>query len=255
MSSIVTMNIENIEVNFDVQREYARRWIGSKIKNGIHEPALVKALLKTFKGLEEEFCFFDIGANLGFFSSILAAAGVKEIHTFELNEFLIPMIEANLKLNNWNQTKTYINHCGVADKNRLGYYSLNELRYAITKLNYSKEESDIYSLPVNVLSIDDYLSNKDIKNIIMKIDVEGAESHVLLGMKQLLSSNKRVKVFIEIHPRFLLQQNINIEDTFDYLQTLGLKLSIFNHKGEQFSMEPINSCPNIDSIYMLYIEN
>lgn len=56
----------------------------------------------------------------------------------------------------------------------------------------------------------------------LKIDIEGAEYFALCGMNQLLLSEKKPRfIFIEIHPLFLEEINISVDDVIGVLESCG----------------------------------
>ena len=73
-------------------------------------------------------------------------------------------------------------------------------------------------------SLDALFGHGDIPNqdILIKIDVEGAELHVLKGARELLQ-NRRINLSLSIHPQFLGQYGHKAEDVHALLQNAGYK--------------------------------
>jgi len=130
--------------------------------------------------------FFDLGANLGFYSCFVAPLCGKSgaVHAFEANPTLIPHLNRSRHLNK-EQANIHINAVALGkesgtflplyDPDWIGCSSL----YPHEWLNKGSK------VLVPVTTIDDYVCEKGIKRIdVMKIDIEGAELDAFQGMQQ-----------------------------------------------------------------------
>ncbi|MCB9361657.1 MAG: FkbM family methyltransferase [Flavobacteriales bacterium] len=142
---------------------------------------------------------FDIGANTGVFS-ILAKAYSKnsEIHAFEPIQYNTAILNKNISLNNY--TKIFTNK--IALSNSLGEATMfikeNEVNY-MNSVNLNRYGNDkVKEIKVPLETLHNYIKKNNIKEInLMKIDVEGHEIEVLLGMKEYLEKFKP-SIFIEV---------------------------------------------------------
>jgi FkbM family methyltransferase len=78
-------------------------------------------------------------------------------------------------------------------------------------------EKDCKTIPVSVVTLDDYFCS-DARIGLLKIDVEGAELHVLKGAERILRTCAPILVF-ECENRHL--ESGTVKDTFSYLENLG----------------------------------
>ena len=131
-----------------------------------------------------------------------------EIHCFEPVKNSIKKIQENYK----NDNSIILNNCGVGDVNekkvfneyedRIGTSSFREIKkdtaWAINKFKNAEMEPKKYE--VNIITLDKYCSENNINQInIMKIDVQGYETNVLEGAKNLLKFSKIGLIEMELH--------------------------------------------------------
>jgi FkbM family methyltransferase len=163
--------------------------------------------------LKVPFTFFDLGADIGTVSSLVAAhcKNLKNVIAFEPNRKSFEVLTANLQ--NFKQPSLCINTAVSdfegfatfhADAERLndheGYIdNSGEGDTKVTSL-------DIWSVNQQNVSIEE--------NITLKIDVEGQEIQALLGAKRLIKDAKKVIILIEVHPQVLARTENTPDDLF-----------------------------------------
>jgi len=146
--------------------------------------------------------FFDVGTNLGFYSSYVGPLCGKtgSVHAFEANPSLIPHLERSLKLN-------------VASSNiRLNAVAVGQQSNTVLRL-YDPERignSSFYAhgwlnknawVDVPVMALDDYVQTNAIDRIdAMKIDIEGAELDGFRGMEQTFQTCPPNVIVCELMP-------------------------------------------------------
>ena len=161
--------------------------------------------------------FFDIGANIGFYT--LYFKRIKNIFAFEPNKNTFLKLKRNAELNNLNLN---IYNLGLSnfngeseiwysDKNKTGgsaVYNKKDL-----ELKKYKDEN-IYKEKVILKKLDDIIDLK-FSQVLIKIDVERHEREALEGMINLINNNNII-MQIEV-------SNENKEEIFEYLKRLNLK--------------------------------
>lgn len=156
--------------------------------------------------------FFDIGANVGFFTLIASLFVGKDGKVFSFEPFSknIFFLKKHIKLNGCENVIVMEN--AVSDKSGQALFLEGE-NNAMGKL------SSQGNLSVNIIAIDDWIDRGwlPVPNYI-KIDVEGAEINVLRGMKNLLEKNS-ISIFIGFE-----------SDTFNFLKNLGYKVYDLENK-------------------------
>ena len=143
--------------------------------------------------------FIDIGANIGYYTLLLAHKNIRT-YSFEPNLENYNILIKNLKINNFNNSKTY--NLGLSDsfdeldffyrKEKSGHGSFNKHIVKNQNLNLCKK--------IKIDKLDNFNIKGD--NIMVKIDIEGYELKALNGMLNLLESKKIKLLCIEISNKF-----------------------------------------------------
>lgn len=175
----------------------ARREI-KRAKEIFHETALLD---KMFNNISDGDVIYDIGANIGVISLLLAghpSAVKSEIQSFEPEPKNFNQLKKNITLNDL--SKRIFPHQLALGKEK-GTIELfvrgqaGEGRHSIAE---SKGSTGTISVEMERCSVFAESSGK-IPDLV-KIDVEGAEGLVLSGMEDLISQhNKPREIFLEIH--------------------------------------------------------
>jgi FkbM family methyltransferase len=135
--------------------------------------------------------FLDIGANIGWYSLIIAKFYKKlKVHSFEPIKKTYDFLLKNIKCNFLSNVKVY--NFGFYNKNKkITFYTYPEGTGNSSIQNLSQSKS-IQVAKCNVKVLDDFISKKKIKVDFIKCDVEGAELFVFLGAKKVLLNNKPI---------------------------------------------------------------
>ena len=151
---------------------------------GEYEPETTRLLLKIVRPAD---VVFDIGANIGYFTALAASRGAV-VHAFEPNDAMADQLERTISLNRFDQRVT-LNRTAVAgtdgtaslflspDVNNSGLSSLVNLHHL----------GEPVRVEVPTVRLDNYCRTHEVAKLrLMKIDVEGAESHVFAGAQDVL---------------------------------------------------------------------
>lgn len=192
------------------------------INGGTYEADNLAVLLSFIR---DDTVFLDIGANLGFFSLNIARRvhGNGKVHAFEPHPELARLLRGSAFLNGFSSMDgtngALISHViAVSDSNRRGdlYYPESHLGgggvFERSEIGRSKISADFHT-------IDDYFGD-DFTCDLVKIDVEGHELNVLMGMQKTIKRSPTVKIVFE-----KLSPNIGSEEAIErLLRSLGLDL-------------------------------
>jgi FkbM family methyltransferase len=136
----------------------------------------------------------DIGAHTGVYSLCASVANKKNtILSFEPFFMNYARMSSNFKLNNINPKNLFLN--AVGNSNQIVKLKIN------TDIHYLSSGGSIlgdkgFELPVQEISIDNFIKNKDKSKVAMiKIDVEGYEPNVLKGMNETISTSYPIIFF------------------------------------------------------------
>ena len=168
--------------------------------------------LYFFGGYEKEYCdywmklaphaaiIFDIGANVGLYSLLAAAANpASRIHAFEPTPEIGEAFRENIRLNSFRNI--VVNALGVGNRSGEAFLQRfmggEDIYDGMNFISVQKSESS--NLPINVITITDYCRQNGIVRIdLMKMDIEGGEYDALLGAKNLLESKSIGCIFLEL---------------------------------------------------------
>lgn len=138
--------------------------------------------------------FIDIGANVGFFTLIgarlVGPAGT--VYAFEPVPRTAEALRSNVALNDLSQVTIY--DCAVAEQTATMRVAVGDSDQ-VAHIVEGPGEGDI---DVRGVALDDLNLEVHEKNCVVKIDAEGAEYRVLLGMRNFVS-RVRPTILCELH--------------------------------------------------------
>jgi FkbM family methyltransferase len=151
---------------------------------------------------------YDVGANIGFFSLIAARNGATAI-AFEPSPTAATLLRRNARANQLD-----IQLFTVAIGEAPGHALLSADQHLTARIGH-------HGTPVRVVRLDDV---DDIPPpTLVKIDVEGFETHVLRGMTRILRTHNPL-IICEIHDR-------NLSGCMDILKELGYQSELHSNGG------------------------
>lgn len=169
-------------------------------QNGL-ENSLLKHTLEVFES-RENIVVIDIGASFGFLSLVWAKsiASKGKVISFESHPMNHQILYNNFLNNHLNDICTAENLL-VGEKE--GLESLNLM--GITSNRNSLPGKHILSkTQINQVSLDFYLSTKQIEKVdLIKIDVDGSEMNVLIGMQHLLKNQSPLIIIETMEPEVI----------------------------------------------------
>lgn len=188
------------------------------------------------KYLKEDLNFLDIGANIGYYSLLVASNCKKaKIYSFEpdtnnfknfMTSITFNQLQENIEaypfaVSNEN-TELFISDFGVKDNS--GARFTHQDKKILDK--YENKATNITK--VKAVKLDDFLVDKKID--LVKIDIEGYELFALEGMKNLLQKNKPV-ILAEFAPNNLENIFSTKSETFlNFFVELDYKLKVIDNK-------------------------
>ena len=209
--TIKTVSFQNVKFELHIED-----WIQQNIYFvGAYERAELNLLNRH---LSENSVFVDIGANFGLYSLVASQkiTNSGKIICFEPFPKNYAALKKNISLNGI----SYITSENIAlgdKKDELSlYYQPTEKNLGMVSANFMENSKTI---EVDVMSFDEYVNENGIDKIdFIKIDVEGFENQVIMGMKKTLELFSPM-ILIEIFDEGLI--NSNHHNAHDYLTRIG----------------------------------
>lgn len=165
--------------------------------------------------------FFDIGANIGWYSLRIAAAQRKtQVYCFEPLPKTWQQLQANLAINNIRNIQAH--HFGFSNKaGAFPFYYYPEGSGNASAANLSGRD-DVEVVECHVQTLDCYTSGGGTRVDFIKCDVEGAELLVFQGGQQTLARDLPI-VFSEILRKWSAKFGYDPNEIFQLFHSLGYR--------------------------------
>lgn len=199
--------------------------------SGTHEPATTKLFTETVK---EGMTVLDLGANFGYYSLVAARQVGKGglVVAFEPMPENMALFQRSIKANGFDNIitvqKAVSNTCG---KQRL-FLGNDPMVHSLYE-EYAREGS----IEIDVTTVDEFTKSHNLNVDVAKMDVEGSETKALEGMRETISRNPQLKLFIEFSPQFIEVSGSSPEVFLETLMDLGFALYHINEQKQ--SLEPV----------------
>lgn len=218
-SGFSRLRVAGVELVFATDDPVARKRFYPDYEQGrVFEPGLTGLLAAR---LPTSRCFVDVGAFLGYYTCLASKLMPDDalIHSFEIDPINYTLLRRNVSLNA-THADVFVHNVGIADYTGLGHYRRGHDRFGAENKLVPDEESSGIAAPVT--SLDDFFATSGPPDIV-KIDVEGGELRVLLGMARLLS-DARIQVCVEVHGATLLESGGSAAKVLELLRDAGLRV-------------------------------
>lgn len=171
------------------------------------------------KELKTNDTFWDVGANIGFYSLLAASYPEVNVIAFEPNPFTFKILQKNIEHNN----RDNIRILNVALSESEGMAKFDTMApHDTTGESHLTDEASNFTIEVTTRRGDKLIECENIpKPDVMKIDVEGAEYLVIKGMGNALSHCRLL--FCEVHSG-IWQYGNSQEDFEKYLKNIGFSI-------------------------------
>lgn len=187
-------------------------------------------ILKLIKNnSNKESVFLDIGANIGQ-HSFWASHFFKKVYAFEPITPLFEQINKTLLRNDFFNIQVF--NYGIGDKKEILpiYSNKSNMGASSILINENKEKKQ----DIKIISLDQEIEKIGIEKVdFIKIDVEGFEHNVLLGIQEIVKKYNP-KILIEFSPMFYDKKNESIsKKIYDYFIENGYEIFDVGNLGEK----------------------
>jgi FkbM family methyltransferase len=213
-------------LRFRTESPREKVWFHTRYKPGdLHERAATEALLERMRDRNN---FLDVGSYFGWYSCVAAVAAPNgRVLAIELDLDNFAVLAYNIAYNRlWNVETV---EAGAFDSDQ-------DVRVLRDTMSVSPERAIATGangggLAVRAVVLDDLLAAKGFHPDFVKIDVEGAETAVLRGMRQTLERDKPT-LLVEIHSKKLGDFGSSTDEVVALLNGLGYRIEVFtDHRG------------------------
>lgn len=198
-----------------------------------YEARLIRKLLSPGES------FWDIGANIGYFT-LLAAATLQnsgQILAFEPGRVAFQRLQDNVRLNNFNNI-IILNLAASNSAGEAKLYLATEIADTGASLYLGGDDRTAFEI-IPTIPLDTYLAQEKFPPPdLIKIDVEGAELAVLQGATTILSEFAPL-LLLEMEEKNLLAAGTNKAAIQNFLKPLGYQ-GAFLSKGKWFLTTDMN---------------
>lgn len=181
--------------------------------------------------LKEDAVFFDVGANTGLYSLLVAAKSSKiQVHAFDPIKLNTALLQASIEINSLSNIT--VNQTCVGDYDGVVEFSISS-DSAYSSIKDSGRKSELKKLNLPIVKLDTYIKNNNVKKIdFIKIDVEGAEKLVVEGFINILNDfNTRPKLMmIELYDINLSAFKTSVSQIVDIVLSTGYKPYVLINK-------------------------
>jgi FkbM family methyltransferase len=219
-------------------------------EEGVWEPYETSLLLAL---LQPGDVFVDVGANIGYFSvlaaSVVGAEGA--VFAFEPDPDNCRLLQASADLNGQQQLITVV-EAGLADTQGEGHLFLSEDNLGDHQIYAADTSRD--SVPIALYNGSDYLAERLDRIDLVKVDTQGSEFQVMVGLLPLLRTLPRIpRMIIELTPFSLREAGASGRALIELLATLGEPLWIIDHIEHRLVLSSAQElalwCDNVDSTH------
>jgi len=186
---------------------------------GVYEPLETEIVKKEVKKGDVA---LDIGANIGYYTLILArlVGDDGKVFAYEPDPSNFALLKKNVEANGYKNVvlvqKAVSNKTGPA---RLYLSPETPADHRIFDSGDGRQ-----SVAIETVRLDDYFKNYNGKIDFIKMDAQGSEGGIIQGMPNLFKKNHNVKIAMEFSPGALQKSGTAPEDCLNLLTGLGFKL-------------------------------
>ena len=192
LEPIYEISVDDKKLKFYTPNRKCIYWL----KTGPHSEPSTNKWINSFSN---DAVLVDIGANIGLYSLLAAARGIKRVYAIEANPFTFSVLSRNIIINELSEQIVAlcmpINEFSSIISFNLSSTEAGTVGNEIANENSNLEKSSIMTAS---FSMDQLFHIHDIRNVThLKLDVDGMENGILRGAKKLLSGPTLKSILVE----------------------------------------------------------
>jgi FkbM family methyltransferase len=195
-------------------------------------------LLRSFPLLVSGGNVLDVGANIGYTSTVFARAieSSQKVYAFEPEHFNFSILQQTAGQPEF-EGKIIATQCAVGANDGTVELWINDHHHADHRVvtdRFRAEHQGARSVNTALVSIDSFLRYKKESISFVKIDVQGYELAVCLGMEETLRENPSLTVFLEFMPSGMRDLGFEPSQLIDFFVGRGFDIYVV-HRGGKLS--------------------
>ncbi|MBA7507590.1 hypothetical protein ES706_06310 [subsurface metagenome] len=200
---------------------------------GVYEPFRTEIIKQQ---IQKGNVVLDIGANIGYFTLIFAQlVGERgKVFAFEPEPDNFALLQKNMEANGYQNV--ILVKKAVSNKARKVKLYLSEDNKGDHRI-YDSHDGRKF-VEVEVITLDEYFKDYDLKVDFIKMDIQGAEGGALEGCSLLIERNRNVKIITEFWPIGLKRFGTKPEEFLMLLTKRGFELYDVSEQEHRF--EPVD---------------
>jgi FkbM family methyltransferase len=199
------------------------------LMRGGYEPETIDALCEI---LHPGSVFVDLGAHIGLFS-LLAARLVQphgKVFAFEADVETVEILQKNIQANAFLDCVEIVPMAVYSSSGEIAVHRSPGRSDSTSVQGTSAGDAEV--MVISMTSLDDYFSRKGWPRVdAIKMDVEGAEIHVLQGMGELLKRFPDIKLITELNMNRILQAGHSLDEMMMIILASGFNSLYVLHPG------------------------
>lgn len=200
-------------------------------KKGVYSEDYITQFLIKNLGIKPTDLIVDIGANIGWYSTVLNRKTGATVLAFEPDRQNFELLCYNINLNECKQVKAF----NKAISDHEGTLTLHLYKgYNNGRHSFIKQKNSVGTLEVPVISLDSFLQKEGYGNCsikLLKIDIEGYEMTALHKATQTLAATEWI--LTEFSPELMESAGQQPKTYIDLLQGAGFHLQEITETGLQ----------------------
>jgi FkbM family methyltransferase len=199
------------------------------------EKVFIDNLLLSLNKNKGKKVIFDIGANIGEYSTIILNKSNNidiDLHLFEPTQSCFKVLvenfsgKSNIKLNNFGVSNENVNSIIYYDNEKSGLASLYQRNLDSYNIELNKQEA------IQLKRLDNYIENNNIPHInFIKIDIEGHELNAFEGFGKYLNEDFIDYIQFEYGGGENLDSHTSLMDLYNLLTNKGFNIAKIMPKG------------------------
>lgn len=202
---------------------------------GVYDLKSINEILQLLQSDNLNFKFdtlIDIGANIGNHSVYLSKY-FKNVIAFEPNPFTFQFLKLNTNL----YSNIKINNFGLSSSEDSVFLSEDKRNLGGSQIYNDKNDipSSLVTREISLKKLDNLNIDAAIDGVLIKLDVEGHEIHVLNGSKNFINKYKPVICFEQHEEDFINSSSA----TINFLSELNYNFYLFNNVFDSYKFMPL----------------